>query len=104
VTIPAFAALAEPNRRQILDLLRSHPRPVGDLVAALGISQPGTSKHLRVLLDAGLVTVRPEAQRRVYQLRAEPLEEIADWLEPYRRAWSDRLDHLERVLEEREVT
>jgi DNA-binding transcriptional ArsR family regulator len=104
VTISTFGVLAEPNRRRILDLLRARPRPVGELVEALGISQPGTSKHLRVLLDAGLVSVRQEAQRRVYDVRAEPLEEIASWLEPYRQLWNERLDDLERVLEEREKT
>lgn len=94
----AFAVLAEPTRRHILDLLRERPRPVGDLVTALGLSQPGTSKHLKVLRDAGLVRSRTDAQRRVYEVRTEPLAEIADWLEPYRRMWSDRLDALERHL------
>lgn len=96
-----FAALAEPNRRRILDLLRVQPRPVGDLVAALGISQPGTSKHLRVLLDAGLVSIRQDAQRRVYTVRAEPLAAVASWLEPYQRLWNERLDRLDQVLDQR---
>jgi DNA-binding transcriptional ArsR family regulator len=95
----AFEALVEPNRRRILDLLRDEERPVGDLVAELGISQPGVSKHLRVLRDAGLVDVRVEAQRRLYRVRPEPLEELAEWLEPYRRLWAARLDKLERHLE-----
>jgi DNA-binding transcriptional ArsR family regulator len=95
-----FAVLAEPNRRRILDLLREEERAVGDLVSALGISQPGVSKHLRVLREAGLVEVRPDAQRRLYHLRPEPLHEIDEWLEPYRLAWRDRLDALERHLDD----
>ena len=96
----AYAALAEPSRRQILDLLRDGERSVNDLVARLRLSQPGVSKHLRVLREAGLVEVRPEGKRRWYRLRAEPLAEVAEWLEPYRRHWSARLDALERHLEE----
>jgi DNA-binding transcriptional ArsR family regulator len=95
-----FEVLAEPTRRSILDLLRERERSVGELVEHLTISQPGVSKHLRVLRDAGLVSVRTDAQRRVYGLRAEPLAEIDAWLEPYRRYWSDRLDALERHLDE----
>ena len=97
----AFDVIAEPARRQILDLLREEPRLVGDLVRRLGLSQPGTSKHLRVLREAGLVTVRPEAQRRWYELRVEPLAEVDAWLQPYRRMWEERLDALERHLDER---
>ena len=95
-----FEVLAEPNRRLILDLLREEERPVGVLVDALGISQPAVSKHLRVLRDAGLVEVRVDAQRRLYRLQPEPLREIDEWLTPYRRAWSKRLDALERHLDE----
>ena len=95
-----FEVLAEPNRRRILDLLREEERPVGVLVDALGISQPAVSKHLRVLRDAGLVEVRVDAQRRLYRLQPEPLREIDEWLTPYRRAWSRRLDALERHLDE----
>lgn len=95
-----FDVLAEPHRRQILDLLREDERAVGDLVAEVGISQPSVSKHLRVLRDAGLVEVRIEAQRRVYRLRPEPLREIDEWLRPYRVAWSKRLDALERHLDD----
>jgi DNA-binding transcriptional ArsR family regulator len=95
-----FEVLAEPTRRSILDLLRERERSVGELVESLTISQPGVSKHLRVLREAGLVSVRTDAQRRVYGLRAEPLAEIDAWLEPYRRYWSDRLDALERHLDE----
>src|SRR5581483_4011300 len=97
-----FEVLAEPHRRHILDLLREDERPVGDLVAALGLSQPAVSKHLRVLRDAGLVAVRADAQRRLYRLRPEPLREIDDWLTPYRAAWRDRLDDLARHLDDME--
>lgn len=96
----AYAALAEPHRRQILDLLRGGERSVNELVARLKLSQPGVSKHLRVLRDAGLVTVRPEGRRRWYGLRPQPLAEVDEWLEPYREFRSTRLDALERHLEE----
>jgi DNA-binding transcriptional ArsR family regulator len=98
--VTAYAALAEPHRREILDLLREGERPVGDLVARLDLGQPGVSKHLRVLRDAGLVAVRADGKRRLYALRAEPLAEVDRWLEPYRAFWSARLDALERHLEE----
>jgi DNA-binding transcriptional ArsR family regulator len=94
-----FHALAEPTRRRILDLLRERPRLVGDLTEKLGLSQPGTSKHLRVLREAGLVTVRRDAQRRWYELRPDPLVEMDAWLTPYRWMWEDRLDALERRLD-----
>ncbi len=94
-----FEVLVEPRRRRILDLLRERERTVGDLVSALGISQPGVSKHLRVLRDAGLVGVRADGQRRLYRLRAAPLREIDEWLAPYRAAWRDRLDALEAHLD-----
>ena len=94
-----FDVVAEPTRRRILDLLREGDRPVGELVHVLGISQPGVSKHLRVLRDAGLVRVRQQAQQRWYQLDAAPLAEIDAWLAPYRRDWSERLDALERHLD-----
>ena len=98
-----FEVLADPNRRRILELLRDEERPVGDLVSALRISQPGVSKHLRVLRTAGLVAVRPDAQRRMYRVRFEPLIELDAWLDPYRRVWTDRLDALERHLDDMEV-
>ncbi|MBM7772521.1 DNA-binding transcriptional ArsR family regulator [Actinokineospora baliensis] len=94
-----FTVLAEPTRRRILDLLREQPRSVGELVAALGLTQPGTSKHLKVLREAGLVRVRRDAQRRWYELRPEPLAEIDTWLAPYRLLWSNSLDRLERHLD-----
>ena len=95
----AFAVLADPNRRRILDLLRDRERPVGELVAALSVSQPAVSKHLRVLREAGVVKSRVDAQRRLYRVRAEGLLEIDAWLEPYRVLWSESLDTLERHLE-----
>jgi len=98
-----FDVLAEPTRRRILDLLMQDERPVGDLVASLDISQPGVSKHLRVLRDAGLVEARTEAQRRIYRVRPGPLAEIDAWLAPYRRLWADQLDALERHLDETEA-
>ena len=95
-----FATLAEPTRLRILDLLRDRPRPVGELVDALGLSQPGVSRHLRVLREARLVDVRPEAQRRIYQVRPQPLAEVDAWLEPYRRLFAGHLDALERHLDD----
>jgi DNA-binding transcriptional ArsR family regulator len=94
-----FEVLAEAHRRRILDLLREGERPVGDLVAALDLSQPAVSKHLRVLREAGVVDVRVAGTRRVYRLRPEPLREIDEWLAPYRVAWRDRIDALERHLD-----
>jgi DNA-binding transcriptional ArsR family regulator len=83
----------------MVELLRQRPRPVGELVQLTGLSQPGTSKHLRVLRDAGLVNARVDAQRRVYELRTAPLAELDAWLAPYRRMWEDTLDALERRLD-----
>ncbi len=94
-----FDVVAEPTRRHILDLLLHHPRSVGELAQQLDTSQPGTSKHLRVLRDAGLVRVRRDAQRRMYELAPEPLAEIDAWLGPYRSLWADRRDALERHLD-----
>jgi DNA-binding transcriptional ArsR family regulator len=96
----AYAALAQPSRRQILDLLRAGERSVNDLVSRLKLSQPGVSKHLKVLHEAGLVRVRRQGRQRWYSLRAEPLAEVDEWLEPYREFWSGRLDALQRHLEE----
>ena len=94
-----WSALADPHRRAMLSLLLERPRPVGELVERLGLTQPGTSKHLRVLREAGLVHVRREAQRRVYGLEPGPLAELDAWLAPYRRLWEERLDALERHLD-----
>ena len=95
-----FETLADPTRRQILDLLRQRPRLVGELADLVGISQPGISKHLRVLRDAGLVEVRQDAQRRWYELRPEPLVELDRWLQPYRQMLEERFDRLDNLLEE----
>lgn len=92
-------AIAEPTRRRILDAVRGGERSVGDLVEIVGMHQPGISRHLKILRDAGLVEARPDAQRRLYRLRPEPLQELDEWLEPYRAEWADRLDALERHLE-----
>jgi DNA-binding transcriptional ArsR family regulator len=95
-----FEALADPNRRKILDLLREGGRPAGAFAAELPISQPGISKHLRLLREAGLVTVRADGQKRVYCIDGAGLADVAAWLMPYRSIWADRLarleDHLER--------
>jgi DNA-binding transcriptional ArsR family regulator len=100
MTATTFELVAQPTRRRILDLLRERARSVGELVKLLGLSQPGVSKHLRVLREAGLVRVRRDAQRRWYELEPKPLAELDEWLEPYRKLWEDRLDRLERHLEE----
>src|SRR5579863_2446282 len=90
--------LAEPSRRRLLDALRDGEQPVHALVERLTLSQPAVSKHLRVLRDAGLVEVRPDGQRRLYRLRTDPLQELDEWLEPYRRMWRSSLDKLEHHL------
>jgi DNA-binding transcriptional ArsR family regulator len=102
VSTATFTALAEPNRRRILELLLERPRLVGELVQRLGLSQPGVSKHLRVLREAGLVDVQRDAQRRLYRPRPEPLAEVDAWLEPWREQWAGRLDALEGHLDEQE--
>ena len=94
----AFTVLAEPSRRAILTLLASGERSVGDLESALNLSQPSVSKHLRVLRDAGFVEATIDAQRRVYRIRPEPLQEVDAWMAPFRRYWSARVDALERHL------
>jgi DNA-binding transcriptional ArsR family regulator len=97
-----FEIVAEPHRRRLLDLLRQGDRSVGQLVDELDLAQPTVSKHLKALREAGLVVVHPDAQRRWYRLRAEPLREIDVWLTPYREAWTERLDALEAHLGEME--
>ena len=101
MSVVALRALGEPHRVEILDLLRDGEQPVGALVERLDLSQPAVSKHLRVLKEAGLVEARVDAQRRLYRVRAEPLAELDDWLEPYRRLWEQRLDKLEDHLDRR---
>ena len=97
-----FELVAEPTRRGILDLLRERERSVGELVERIGLSQPGVSKHLRALREAGLVEVRRDAQRRWYKLQPQPLAEIDSWLRPYREFWAGRLDALEEHLDKEE--
>lgn len=97
-SLAVLDVIAEPTRRRILDAVREGEHSVGELVAELGMNQPGVSRHLRVLRDAGLVEVRRDAQRRMYRLRPEPLMELDAWLEPYRVEWANRLDSLERHL------
>jgi len=95
-----LAVLAEPTRRRILDLLLEQPKTVNQLVGELGTSQPSASKHLRVLREAGLVHVHPDAQRRIYALHPHRLAELDAWLAPYRRLWEGRLDALEQHLDD----
>jgi DNA-binding transcriptional ArsR family regulator len=97
--LETFRALAEPNRLQIVELLLGGPRPVGDMVAELGLRQPQVSKHLRALSDAGLVDVRVDAQRRIYALRPAPLQELEAWLERYRRIWEGNFQRLDALLD-----
>jgi DNA-binding transcriptional ArsR family regulator len=99
-TADAFNAVAEPRRREILDLLAGGERPVNDLVALLGLAQPLVSKHLRVLREVGLVDVRGDGRQRMYRLNAGPLKPIYDWVRPYEQAWSQRFGRLDAVLEE----
>lgn len=97
----ALEVLGEPRRQQILELLRDGERPVGELVDSLRLSQPAVSKHLRVLRDAGLVSVRIDAQRRLYRIQPAPLAELDDWLAAYRQLWTTHLDKLEEHLDQR---
>jgi DNA-binding transcriptional ArsR family regulator len=98
----AFAVLAEPTRRRILDELRRSDSSVGDLAGALAISQSTMSKHLKVLREAGFVSSRTAAQQRIYRIETGPLEAVDEWLEPYRRLWIRHLDALERHLDSEE--
>ena|SRR5919204_1451909 len=95
----ALAALAEPNRLLIVELLRKGPRPVGDIAGKLRLNQPQVSKHLRVLTDAGLVEVHPIANQRIYNLRPQAFRELDKWLESYRQLWDDRHDRLNEYLQ-----
>jgi DNA-binding transcriptional ArsR family regulator len=99
-TADAFNAVAEPRRREILDLLAKGERPVNDLVALLGVAQPQVSKHLRVLREVGLVDVRDNGRQRMYRLNGEPLKPIHDWVKNYERTWNERFDALDDVLDE----
>ncbi|MGM8365512.1 ArsR/SmtB family transcription factor [Virgibacillus sp. W0181] len=93
-----FSALAEPNRLDIIDLLLEEPLPVGEIASKLKLNQPQTSKHLRVLSEAGLVEVEPIANRRIYKLRLETFKELDKWLDSYRRVWEARMDRLDDYL------
>jgi len=99
-TADAFNAVAEPRRRQILDVLSQGEHPVNDLVAVLDLAQPLVSKHLRVLREVGLVDVRGEGRQRLYSLNGRPLKPIHDWVKNYEESWSQRFDRLDAVLEE----
>src|SRR5215210_1480795 len=96
--IKTLAALAEPNRLHIIELLQAGPRPVGEIAERLALRQPQVSKHLRVLVEAGLVEVQRDAQRRIYRVRPQPLQELDAWLESFRRIWDERFDRLDRYL------
>jgi len=98
--VETFAALAEPNRYRIVELLRAGPRSVNDIGERLELSQPLVSKHLRILKEVGLVDVEPRARQRVYELRAKPLRAMHDWLERYRRLWDERFAQLDELLHE----
>lgn len=95
-----FSALAEPNRFQIVELLRERPRPVGELVNNLQILQPQVSKHLKILADAGIVEVRPRANQRIYELSPKKFHEIDIWLGKYRKLWEERFDRLDAFLQQ----
>jgi DNA-binding transcriptional ArsR family regulator len=99
-TADAFNAVAEPRRRQILDVLAGGERPVNDLVRLLGLAQPQVSKHLRVLREVGVVNVREEGRQRMYRLNGHALKPIHDWVSNYERTWSERFDALDDVLED----
>jgi DNA-binding transcriptional ArsR family regulator len=99
--IDTFETLADPSRRRILAALRTGERPVGEIVGEVGIHQSGVSRHLRILQESGFVSVRPEGQRRLYALRAEPFRELEAWLGDYRQLWEKRLDRFDAALERR---
>ena len=99
-TADAFNAVAEPRRRQILDVLAGGERPVNDLVVLLGLAQPQVSKHLRVLREVGLVDVTDVGRQRMYRLNGTPLKNIHDWVKAYEQTWNERFDELDVVLEE----
>lgn len=99
-TADAFNAVAEPRRRQILDLLVGGERPVNDLVEELGLAQPDVSKHLRVLREVGLVDVRDQGRQRMYRLNGQPLKPIHDWIAKFERSWNERFEALDELLDE----
>ena len=93
-----FQTLADPTRRLIVEVLRGGEQQVGDVVAKAGVHQSGVSRHLRILLESGFVSMRPDGQRRLYALRPEPFRELEEWLGPYRQLWETRLDRFEAAL------
>jgi len=99
-TTDTFNAIAEPRRREILDVLADGERPVNDLVRALGLAQPQVSKHLRVLREVGAVEVRGAGRQRLYRLNGPALKPVHDWVQRYERTWSERFERLDDVLEE----
>jgi DNA-binding transcriptional ArsR family regulator len=99
MNIDPFEAIADPSRRRILSALREGERPVNDIVEQAGIHQSGVSRHLRILHEAGFVTMRPDGQRRLYALRADPFDELEAWLADYRRLWDARLDRFGAALD-----
>ncbi|TYP72591.1 ArsR/SmtB family transcription factor [Paenibacillus methanolicus] len=98
--VATLSALAEPNRLQMVELLRDGPLTVGEIADQLGIRQPQASKHLKVLNEARIVDVRPQANQRIYNLRPEPLQDMQIWIQSFRRLWEDRFDRLDAYLEE----
>jgi DNA-binding transcriptional ArsR family regulator len=98
--VETFAALADPNRYRIFELLRAGPRPVNDISGQLQLNQPQVSKHLRVLKQAGLVDVQPRAQQRLYEVRADSLRQLHEWLERYRQFWDARFEDLDELIED----
>lgn len=101
--ISPFDILSDPSRRRVIAALRSGERPVGEIVEAAGIHQSGVSRHLRILNEAGFVSVRPDGQRRLYALRPEPFRELEDWLSDYRRLWEGRMDRFAAALDARQT-
>jgi DNA-binding transcriptional ArsR family regulator len=99
-TTDAFNAVAEPRRRQILDVLARGERPVNDLVTTLGLAQPQVSKHLKVLREVGLVDVHDEGRQRIYRLNGRPLKPIHDWVKNYQQSWDERFQALDQLLDE----
>src|ERR1700760_3965393 len=95
-----LAPLGEPNRLRIIELLRAGPRPVNDIHTRLGLRQSQASQHLKVLKEVGLVEMEPRAQQRFYRLRPEPLKQLYDWLDGYRRIWEARFEELDTIVEE----
>ncbi|MBX3197983.1 MAG: winged helix-turn-helix transcriptional regulator [Labilithrix sp.] len=104
VQLDPFQVLSDPTRRLIVEALAAGEQQVGDVVAKAGIHQSGVSRHLRILTEAGFVTMRPDAQRRLYALRPEPFRELERWLEPYRSLWEARLDRFGAALEAKQRT